>query len=1804
MADIKKELEALREKLLDLSLNNNLLNYSVSKKRTIEILNDSVSDIYNTLVVDNKSMRFRSADFEDKKDNYIYTKYEQDEIEDVLFYVRNQAQTVFEEQGYPTLFMAIGFLEWNDFSGSKRDLSSPLILVPIRLNRTGMRRIYSVEWTGNELSVSITLKAKMAEMGIEIPEFENQENKKGIEEYFKSVEENIKQNTKCSDWKVKRTACIDFFNFKKFVMYKDLDPNIWPEGEGPETHPLIKKLLDPDQTEDDGFLESDVDKKLTSADVYHIVDADSSQIAVIEDVKAGRNLVVEGPPGTGKSQTITNLIAELLGQNKSVLFVSEKMAALQVVKQRLDTVGLGSLCLEIHSNKAQKKELLNELEKTLNAPKPPEKNFKHVFDELENIKYELNEYARSLREKIGPSNQSVYEIYGMRENIARYFKHNGRVMQTVTIENPEKWTVDDLTNSKACLERMAGAYEILKTIKNNPWNGCEPGIILPPDIIKIREKMSALEFERENLFKSFGNIVKQTGLSMPESVADTKSMLVRALYLSSFPKIESAVLNNKDWIKQTKIPNALIEKSKKYVGLKEYINSTFSQNIEKADLDTFLKKSSKFTRIFDSEFKNIKEEIESCYIIKKKRKNSEIKSDVKLYIEHVELKNEIENENKNGIYFFGSDWDNIKYEPEELQRIAECIKSFNEINAKSKKSGNYEFSDIVVLKIEHGIDREKVVDAVEDLEIRMRNLEQNLSGLSEKLGIPKNLIFEEDMTIRKDVKYDDLSNKIKGWNESLEELVLWSRYRADRAECLKSVAKPFVEIIDNDLVLPEDIIPTFKGNYADSMLRYAFREERSLSTFICEVHENKIKKFIEYDKDILSKNRERLRIQGYENLPKMTTGVIRDSEKGILLNEFNKKRGHMPIRKLMLNAGGLIQKIKPCFMMSPLSIAQYLDPKTSRFDVIIFDEASQVRPEDALGALLRGKQVVVMGDSKQLPPTTFFENMFANDEYIEDDIYTDMESVLNMCKRSFPHKTLLWHYRSRHESLIEVSNREFYSDRLYVYPSPYHDDLNMGLHLNYNPDTIYDRGKTGVNREEARIVAHEVVRHFIRFPEKTLGVGTFNTKQQQAIQYEIEKLIRESPGFEKYLVNDKGENFFVKNIETIQGDERDVIFISIGFGFDQNGKMSNNFGPINKEGGERRLNVLFTRAREKCVIFSNFRAIDMSINETSPAGLVILSKFLRHAEFRTNNLDAITDGTSFPKDSFENAVLEFLKENGHIIHTKIGCAGYRIDMALESKKNPGYFYLGVECDGPQYHSSEVARDRDRLRKQVLEGLGWNLYRVWSTEWYMSPEKCKRDLLKAIEEAKEKAKNIKIENEKINDKDKYKKGKDQKTTETEADETEAVEKMKKILEAADLSKEKIMGKREKELKVIEQKEEKEKEAERKEEEKREMEELEKELKYRDIKIREEKEQKEREQREREQKEREQREREQKERELREREQKERELIEREQKEREQREIEQKERELREREQKEREQREREQKEREQRERELREREQKEREKEQREIEQKENEKKERKQKIQRENDFDSRSEETSRGHENLIEFERDLDLNHEFEYEYNGTDEQGSGDGGDYQYRRVHGIPTYDDLMNIDSMLENGVPDYEKYEDLKLPSTENLSEVPRHTLEHEIVDLVKFEGPVHKERVIKAIKDKCDIKRMTKDTREMIIREISMAEMSGYIYIRGNIIWPPYKKQIIARKREGDLLNIDHISEQEIFQMAIYVLTTQFSMPKDSLLKQISVEFGFKVLRENIRNRIENVVDRAIENKYIVILPNGKLYLEE
>ncbi|MGV3618013.1 MAG: DUF3320 domain-containing protein [Fimbriimonas sp.] len=583
-------------------------------------------------------------------------------------------------------------------------------------------------------------------------------------------------------------------------------------------------------------------------------------------------------------------------------------------------------------------------------------------------------------------------------------------------------------------------------------------------------------------------------------------------------------------------------------------------------------------------------------------------------------------------------------------------------------------------------------------------------------------------------------SKIEFWKQRLDDLPSLIRYNALAAEAARMGLTESVELADSWPEAGSRLAEAFERTWYTGVIREAVVSRPEIAHFDRANHEEIAAEFRLLDNTVLQYNRAKVALSHWRTVPRQSAG----GAIGWLKLEMAKKKNHKPIRSAMERAGDAVQAIKPVFLMSPLSVAMYLPPAGPRFDVVIFDEASQVKPEDAFGGILRAQQTIVVGDSKQMPPTSFFDKLTSEEVFDEDEEDDDqlgsikeLESVLAMmsakvAQRSPRRRDLRWHYRSHHDGLIATSNRLFYKDRLVVFPSPWRSGANGGLVLRHDPTTVYGRGGSRKNLAEARAVALAALKHAREHPNLTLGIAAFSKAQQEAILDELDVLRKEDPALNAFDAQHPFEKLFVKNLENVQGDERDVIFISVGYGRDENGFISASFGPLNRPGGERRLNVLITRARVRCDVFTNILEGDVRISDTSRAGVRALKTFLAFAD--TGSLDVPAETGLEPQSPFEEAVLAKLRAHGYDTEPQVGSCGFFIDMAIRHPAQPQRFVLGIECDGAMYHSARSARDRDKLRQAVLEQRGWRMHRIWSTDWFQNPEREFGRLVQAIESA--------------------------------------------------------------------------------------------------------------------------------------------------------------------------------------------------------------------------------------------------------------------------------------------------------------------------------------------------------------------------------------------------------------------------------------------------------------------------------------
>ena len=624
------------------------------------------------------------------------------------------------------------------------------------------------------------------------------------------------------------------------------------------------------------------------------------------------------------------------------------------------------------------------------------------------------------------------------------------------------------------------------------------------------------------------------------------------------------------------------------------------------------------------------------------------------------------------------------------------------------------------------------VAVVESLRQEAEQAARDLSTLTAHVGWPQDYLAS--------APFAEAAERIEALYENLSLAPRWAAFEQVRAKVAAGLAAELLDAAMCGEVAFADLPRAFRRAFFGRWLSGVVQQREPLRAFNTLTHEQRIAEFRKLDERVLLENRASL----IRRLRDRVQAQLRTQEAvdalPFLRRQLTLQRGLAPLRTTFQRSYAAIRAIKPVFLMSPLTVSQLLDGKTPSFDLVIFDEASQLPAEDAAGAIARGKQLVVVGDPKQLPPTNFFSVMTGTTAApIGEDgvpLFDDTESILEEFMGSgAPNTRLKWHYRSAHESLIYFSNVSFYDADLYTFPSVEINSHAAGLSFEYVADGVYE-GK-GLNLVEARRVADAVVQHAKTQPELSLGVGTFNLRQQLAVQDELEVRRRQDPSLEPFFARNKREPFFVKNLENIQGDERDAILLSVTYAKDANGVLRYNFGPLNGENGWRRLNVLTTRARRQMRVFSSMKGDDINPVHATSQGPQLLRDFLLYAERGRLN-SAVVRGAAETESPFEREVFMELTRRGVDLQPQVGVAGYRIDFGVRDAELPGRFLCGIECDGAAYHSSEAARDRDRLRQQVLEARGWTIHRLWSTDWFKDRAGQIERLLGLIESTRQKA----------------------------------------------------------------------------------------------------------------------------------------------------------------------------------------------------------------------------------------------------------------------------------------------------------------------------------------------------------------------------------------------------------------------------------------------------------------------------------
>jgi len=1385
---VAQKIETWKKGLLDLSMRNRLINYRSGKTSSLKVVSPSLESIFEMVAIKEKRVSFKAIPASDEGDQIsdrpvelrngeILSDREEKDMNLVLNRLRLKARTSYEEMGINTLYMAFGFLKWNEMSGAKSSLLSPLLLVPITIERESVASPYIAKMIDEEIVLNPTLCEKLEEFGLDLAStFDYYDNDSVDRSVLKRLFDEISlMISPIANWALSRDVAIGVFSFSKLSMYKDLENFERMIYENPILRTLAEGSPKNDMGDGSGDVE-DLDAATDPLTSFQILDADSSQQEAILAVKSGTSLVIQGPPGTGKSQTIANVIAECMSQGKRVLFVSEKMAALEVVKRRLDSCGIGDFCLELHSKKTGKRTVLNELDRVLNEARRHAGDTSVLDAELSRLKEvrdRLNSFVRSLHLKRTKLGLSAYEVHG---RLARLSKVERAGFRLPDIENIDRPRLDEILH---CLDNLALHASLYRGYDRNDLHKVKARSKDAAFVMNLREELRLINISLKRLWETKENEpadeIGQYMESLSKARSETRFLIE---LIGTEPQEKKSVMKTLDTLRS--LVDKLLEVTpaeyrRCLSDSKSLIQSVLTryrevetefENIRKLtgitnqmrSIDTFQDLVSSLSKyrsgLFSLDLKTLERKFGRTYrslfgrIFGGYRKQFAILTSLKRdgQIVELELPEQVRTASRALAHYGkiatdrddGTLMDSLETSRRAINAFRESYDRLGETLRKLEGDIKITTDRMSFISFPAGIGSRQAQnmsprDWIGRFFVTVETFKRQLADISETVEI-------ESVLASDSVCNFDTASSLFGRLEALiQELNDWLSLKESVGTLEKYGLGALLSSAEIRELDPKSLKDVFLKEFYSQLLADFYASDRVLNAFSKSDHNRLIEEFRALDTRQQLYARKRLASTLARRVPSRELVSSGSAETSILKREIAKKRRNKSIRRLFAETSNLIQALKPCMMMSPLSVSVFIDPEVFRFDLVVFDEASQIFPEDAIGAIMRGSQVVVVGDNRQLPPTSFFKISEPDEAELEEgeaDLES-LESILDECSTAgLPEKRLLWHYRSRHESLIAFSNFHFYMNRLNTFPASTFDGLDLGIAFDFVSNGVYDRSKSRKNAEEALRVATLVMDHARRKPGVSLGVVAFSEAQQTAILDQIESLRSEDLSLETFFDEDRVEPFFVKNLENVQGDERDEMFFSIGYGRDSSGKLTMNFGPLNRSGGERRLNVAITRARRKVTIVSSIKGSDISLDIATP-GVRALREYLNYAEhggsrnllFRERQSDGDFDSP------FEQEVYEELNRFGFTVHRQVGCSGYRIDLAIVDDQNPGKYLLGIECDGAMYHSARTARDRDRLRQQVLESLGWKIIRIWSRDWVFDRELEIERVLSEIERAR-------------------------------------------------------------------------------------------------------------------------------------------------------------------------------------------------------------------------------------------------------------------------------------------------------------------------------------------------------------------------------------------------------------------------------------------------------------------------------------
>ena len=1334
-------------RLLDLSLRNNLLNIRITKN-TLQLIPANLACLEDALAEgDEFRILHRPAEWENPAMEFgIYSSIpESDPIADfvnselsqkrlrfylpendlgkALTHLYRSSRTSIEENGANTLYLALGLLKWYETPSSERPRYAPIVLLPVEIIRKSAAKGYVIRSREEETMMNITLLEMLRQnFGISVPGLDplpTDESGVNVKLIYSIIRHCIKNQRK---WDVEEQAILGIFSFNKFIMWNDIHNNAPKLTQNKIVSSLINGKIEWDAITEEVDA-AYMDRQLSPADIVLPIIADSSQLEAIYEAVHDKTFILHGPPGTGKSQTITNIIANALYKGKRVLFVAEKMAALSVVQNRLAAIGLAPFCLEIHSNKTKKSTVISQLKETTEIIRrtPPEE-FRKEAERLLKLRTELNKYIEALHKEY-PFGLSLYDaiIHYQSTDVEPCFD-----IPSSYLDNLDK---DRFSHWEDAIESLVSTA-----------NACGHPYLHPLTGISIQEYSSAIKEEASQTLATFIGLLTAIQSKLPVFSAlledtdihptrkdfDIITAIIRKIL--DIPELTPELLTTPLLKETLEEYRKVMEHGRKRDEIKAEIENGFTKEVLKINAGPMLAEWNRVSaqwflpRYFGQ--RKIKKAIRP-YALKPVESETvqPLLHQVIRYQEELDFTDRYTAKLPSLFGKFGRDeeWDIIDQIIHEVSSLHSLLLSYSKDVAKTSR-----IKQNLALQLTEGIRtfRDIHSHSLNELYQLADTLTATEQRLSTTLGITVETLYTNS------ADWIGIALQQAGtWKENLDKLKDWYQWLQSYNK-LNELGIGFIAEEYKVKNIPTDLLTSsFRKSFYQAVIHYIIAKEPTLELFNGKIFNDIIAKYKQVSANFEDITKKELFARLASNIPSFTHEAIQSSEVGILQKNIRNNARGISIRKLFDQIPTLLSRMCPCMLMSPISVAQYIDTDADKFDLIVFDEASQMPTYEAVGAIARGKNVVIVGDPKQMPPTSFFSVNTIDEDNIEME---DLESILDDCLAlSIPSKYLLWHYRSKHESLIAFSNSEYYDNKLMTFPSP--DNIESKVRM-VAVDGYYDKGKSRQNQAEAQAVVDEIARR-LRSEElrkKSVGVVTFSVVQQALIEDLLSDLFIFHPELETFALECE-EPLFIKNLENVQGDERDVILFSVGYGPDAEGRVSMNFGPLNRAGGERRLNVAVSRARYEMIIFSTLRSDMIDLNRTSSIGVAGLKRFLEYAEKGTKRI--LNTSTSIQpseeETSIEKIIADKLRSLGYTVHTDIGCSGYKIDIGIVDTQNPSNYQLGIICDGKNYRRTKTVRDREIVQNNVLKALGWNICRIWTMDWWEKPDEVIASIQTAI-----------------------------------------------------------------------------------------------------------------------------------------------------------------------------------------------------------------------------------------------------------------------------------------------------------------------------------------------------------------------------------------------------------------------------------------------------------------------------------------